>query len=266
MSKPVRCSGLAWLVALVLALPLAAEAAGFVVVARHPHDSRAFTQGLLMADGELYESTGRYGRSSLRRVAMDSGEVLARRDLDEMLFGEGLARVGDRLIQLSWREERALVYRLADLEPLGTIPYRGEGWGLAWDGEHLVFSDGSATLRFLDPGSFAPVRTLAVTDGGKPVERLNELEVIDGTLWANILGSDRIALIDLASGEVRRWLDLRALRGKGFAWRRARDLNGIAHDPASGHVYVTGKLWPVLYELRVDGVADAPGQGGEVAR
>src|SRR5690606_36195897 len=127
-------------------------------------------------------------------------------------------------------------------------------------------SDGSATLRFLDPGSFAPVRTLAVTDGGKPVERLNELEVIDGTLWANILGSDRIALIDLASGEVRRWLDLRALRGKDFAWRRARDLNGIAHDPTSGHVYVTGKLWPALYELRVDGVADAPGQGGEVAR
>ena len=265
-----RCRGL--LVSLLVAValgsaPLAAKPGDFIVVARHPHDPRAFTQGLLMADGVLYESTGRYRQSSLRRVDVASGEVLARRKLPPELFGEGLALMGERLIQLTWREEQALVYRRDDLARLETIPYAGEGWGLASHGDQLVFSDGSATLRFLDPETFTPLRNLTVTDGGRPVERLNELEVIDGMIWANILGSDRIALIDPADGAVRRWLDLRTLRGSGSAWRRARDLNGIAFDPASGHVYVTGKFWPVLYELRVRDVPEArEGRAGAPGR
>ncbi|MCK9469304.1 MAG: glutaminyl-peptide cyclotransferase [Porticoccaceae bacterium] len=250
------------LVTLGLALLVAACSAGtavdhgtpYRVVAEFPHDTSAFTQGLLFHAGDLYESTGLYGRSTLRQVNLDDGRVRRQHNLDRRLFGEGLALVGDRLIQLTWKENIALVYRLADFKPIGQFEYAGEGWGLAYDGRWLVMSDGSDTLRYRDVDNFTVLRELRVTDDGRPVRRLNELTVIGNEIWANILGSDRVARIDPVSGVVLSWLDLSPLRKQGGDWRRAADLNGIAWDPEERRIFATGKLWPVLYELQVDGV------------
>ncbi len=231
--------------------PVVGADPGYEVIGRYPHDTRAFTQGLLFHDGELYESTGLYGHSTVRRVDPVRGDVQARRQLADELFGEGLALVGDTLIQLTWREGVALVYDRQTLEPLARMAYAGEGWGLAYDGRWLVMSDGSAELRFVDPDDLAEHRRLTVTDRGRPVTRLNELEVIEGEIWANILGSDRIARIDPLSGEVNSWLDLRALRKRMGSWWRARDLNGIAYDAQTARIFITGKNWPEVYVLRL---------------
>jgi len=224
----------------------------YQVVAEFPHDSAAFTQGLLFHEGQLYESTGLYGRSTLRQVNLEDGRIVRQKELDRRLFGEGLARVEDRLVQLTWKENVALVYRLADFEPMGRFEYTGQGWGLTYDGHWLVMSDGTETLYFRDADTFDVVRRLRVRDGGRPVRYLNELAIIGSEIWANVLGSDRIARIDPDSGQVLAWLDLAPLRRQGGDWWRAADLNGIAWDPVERRIFVTGKLWPVLYELRVD--------------
>lgn len=224
------------------------------IVARFPHDPDAFTQGLLLADGRLYESTGLYGRSSLREVNPDSGEVIRIRHLPPELFGEGLALVDDRLIQLTWRAGVALIYDRETFELLGTFEYEGEGWGLCYDGSELWMSDGSATLAARDPGTFEVLRQIQVTSRGKPVIRLNELECVGDSVYANVWQSDRIVRVDKSSGKVDAEVDASDLLPpeERASLPAGAVLNGIAHDPQTGLFLVTGKLWPALLSVRFD--------------
>jgi glutamine cyclotransferase len=219
------------------------------VVSAHPHDPAAFTQGLLLHDGVLYESTGLRGRSQVRRVQPASGRVLLARNLDGVLFAEGLALVDQRLFQLTWQAGRGFIYSVPELRLLGEFSYPGEGWGLAYDGTRLFMSDGSDRLRIIDPQGFVERSRLAVHDDGAPVARLNELEFARGRLFANVWGSDRIARIDPRSGRVTGWLDLGGLLGPMAAG--ADVLNGIAYDDATDQLWVTGKLWPRIFVLEV---------------
>jgi glutamine cyclotransferase len=219
------------------------------VVRAYPHDAEAFTQGLLYRDGSLYESTGLKGRSSVRRVAIETGEVVRRFALDRRYFAEGLAAWGPNLVQLTWDTNVGFVYDRASFRLLRTWTYTGEGWGLADDGRQLVMSDGTSTLRFLSPETFGVTRRVSVRDRGAAVDRLNELEVVDGLIYANVWLTSRIAIVRPDDGVVAGWLDLSAL----VPPRASADavLNGIAHDAASGRLFVTGKLWPQVYEIRV---------------
>lgn len=227
------------------------------VLASHPHRADAFTQGLLFHDGFLYESTGQYGASTLRKVAPETGEVLVRRDLPPTLFGEGLALVpgpdGGRLIQLTWRSGLALVWELETLERAGDHEYTGEGWGLTFDGEHLVMSDGSSWLSYRDPETFAEVHRRRVTMAGRPLSRLNELEWVEGAVWANIWGTSSVVRIDPADGEVTAIVDLSTLYELLEPEEAAGVdvLNGIAYrpgeEPGGGLFFVTGKYWPRLF-------------------
>ena len=221
------------------------------VVDTHPHDADAFTQGLVLADGVLYESTGKYGRSSVRQVDLHSGRVLKIRTLPRKLFGEGLALAYGRLYQLTWHAGVAFVRDREDLTQIAKFRYTGEGWGLAWDGQHLVMSDGSDVLRFLDPESFTVTGTVHVHDEGKAVIRLNELEVVDGLVYANVWYTTRIARIDPSDGRVLDWIELAELIPPADDSARPDVANGIAYDTATGHFLVTGKFWPRLYELNV---------------
>jgi glutaminyl-peptide cyclotransferase len=220
------------------------------VVARYPHDQNAFTQGLLFHEGKLYESTGIEGQSSLRRVHIETGRVEQRHNVDDRYFAEGLALVGDELFQLTWQDNTAFVYNLANFRQVASHAYEGEGWGLTYNGESLVMSDGTPTLRFIDPATFAVVRTVTVTDDGRAQRNLNELEYIDGEVWANIWLEDRVARIDPEDGHIVGWIDLSALYP---ASRRPIDavVNGIAWDPESDRIFVTGKLWPVMFEIEL---------------
>lgn len=221
------------------------------IVARYPHDRRGFTQGLLWHGGHLYESTGRYGQSEIRRLDLESGRVLARRRLDDSLFGEGLARVGDRLVQLTWQAGVANVYELESLALIDAWSYDGQGWGLAYDpeGARLIRSDGSARLTFHDPMTFAELGNVEVTLDGRPLANLNELEVVDGAVWANVWQRQELVRIDPENGAVTAIVDARGLLGP--VERRGTDvLNGIAYDPESGLFYLTGKLWPALFAVR----------------
>lgn len=218
------------------------------VVARYPHDPNAFTQGLVFHDGYLYESTGRNGESSLRMVDLTTGRVERLQPLDERYFGEGLSLLGDRLYQLTWQSHTGFVYRLSDFRLIERFGYTGEGWGLTEDGERLILSDGTATLRFLDPESFDVLDSVTVMDGDMPVTDLNELEYIDGEVWANIWYDDRVVRIDPDDGRVLGWIDLSALYP---AEQRPSEavVNGIAYDAQSDRIFVTGKLWPALFEI-----------------
>ena len=219
------------------------------VIARYPHDPSAFTQGLTLHDGRLFESTGQYGRSSVREVNIDSGRVERIVSNPRTYFGEGIAIMGDRVYQLTWLSGTGFVYDLESFEQLGSFEYEGEGWGLTHDGTHLIMSDGSSRLRFLDPADFSVVRTVDVVDGERPVTRLNELEFIRGEIWSNIWYDDRIARISPDSGEVIGWVDLTTLYPRSL--RLADDvLNGIAYDADTGRLLVTGKNWPTLFELQ----------------
>jgi len=250
---PCALRAAASLAALLACAGVAGEPAAPIpwrVVAAYPHDAQAFTQGLLLHAGRLYESTGLEGRSGVRIVEPASGRVLREHRLAPELFGEGLARVGAHLFQLTWKAGRGFVYALEDLRLLGEFRYPGEGWGLAYDGRHLYMSDGSARLRIVEPEGFAVAATLDVHEAGVAVPRLNELEFAAGHLFANVWGSERIARIDPATGRVTGWLDLTGLRGPLGAG--AGVLNGIAHDPDTGHLWVTGKLWPRIFVLEID--------------
>lgn len=225
------------------------------VVATYPHDRTRFTQGLALHEGNLIESTGRYGQSRLCMARFPTMAAMQCRELERRYFGEGVAVTGQRIVQLTWRENTALVYDFK-LDRQQTLRYAGEGWGLAYDGESLAMSDGSDTLRFLDPRTLAERRRVAVTLAGRPQRLLNELEFARGSVWANVWGSDRIAVIEPASGVVKSVLDLSALRAglveAGERLAPEHVLNGIAFDARSGRFLVTGKCWPRLFELEVE--------------
>lgn len=221
------------------------------VVARYPHDPNAFTQGLIFRDGYLYESTGRRGQSSLRKVDVSTGRVEQFRPLAPEYFGEGLTEFDGRLIQITWESGVGFVYDLSDFSVLERFRYEGEGWGLTHDGDQLIMSDGTSTLRFLDPNDFSLVRQVDVTFEGMPVGNLNELEYIDGLVWANIWLEEVVARIDPASGEVRGWIDLSALYPAALRDSDAV-VNGIAYDEANDRIIVTGKLWPAVFEISFD--------------
>ena len=219
------------------------------VLRSFPHDAEAFTQGLLFRDGFLYESTGQKGRSSLRKVEIETGKVVQRLGVGNQYFAEGLAAWGTQLIQLTWETNIGFVYDRATFKPLRTFTYKGEGWGLADDGTRLVMSDGTPNLRFLNPETLAEIGSVRVLDGPTAVSQLNELEVVKGEIFANVWLTDRIAVIAPASGRVVAWLDF-----KGLMPARATPdavLNGIAYDAARDRLFVTGKLWPRMFEIRV---------------
>jgi len=224
---------------------------GYRIVNRYPHDPEAFTQGLMISDSYLYESTGLWGASTVRKVRLQTGEVIASTRLDPGLFGEGLTEWGNTLIQLTWMAGKALIYDKNDLNVLGEFGYEGEGWGITRWGSYLIMSNGSSELRFLDPSTFSVVRRMRVLDGDTPVNRLNELETIENELFANVWGSDWIARISPESGLVVGWVDLTDLRGEMRSKGRVDVLNGIAYDPTESKIYVTGKLWPELFEIEL---------------
>ncbi len=222
------------------------------VVAEFPHDRRAFTQGIVWHDGRLLESTGLYGASTLRVVELETGRVTESVALDHREFGEGLTVHGDRVIQLTWRNRRALVYSADGLRRMTHFTYDGEGWGLTGDGTHLYMSDGSATLRVLDPADFSVVRRIEVTAEGAPMPMLNAMQWVEGRIYANVWQTTRIAVIDPATGAVESFLDLAPLFERLDSSPDLTDEspNGIAYDPVNKRLFVTGKRWPRLFEVR----------------
>jgi glutaminyl-peptide cyclotransferase len=223
---------------------------GYTIVRSFPHDRDAFTQGLQYVDGVLYEGTGLNGRSSIRRVRLDTGEVLQKRDIPEQYFGEGITIWKSELIQLTWQSGVGFVYDRKTFDPKRTFRYTGEGWGLTHDGAELIMSDGTDTLRFLEPTTQAERRRVKVTAAGSPVRELNELEFVKGEIFANVWNQDVVARIDPKSGRVVGWIDLRGLLSPRE--RLATDvLNGIAYDAAGNRLFVTGKLWPRLFEIQL---------------
>jgi glutaminyl-peptide cyclotransferase len=230
-------------------------------VRSHPHDPTAFTQGLLWHDGKLYESTGRYGESTIRTVRLETGEVLQRVALPPQYFAEGIALLGGRIYQLTWKEGTAILWDPATLREAGRVQYAGEAWGVTTDGESLIVSDGSSYLTWVDPATFGVRRTVRVTDGGRPVDQLNELEWVRGEVWANVWHSNHIVRIDPGTGGVVGRLDLGPLVPP--VTDNEAVLNGIAYDEAGDRLFVTGKLWPRLFEISVPTLGI--GSGGRAA-
>jgi glutaminyl-peptide cyclotransferase len=231
------------------------------VVGRNPHDRGAFTQGLLHAGGLLYEGTGEYGASRIRLVEPESGDVLAEQSLPESMFGEGVAGHDGRLFQLTWREEEVLVRDRCTLREVERLTYDGEGWGLTGDGRLLWRSDGSSTLSAHDPDTFAEMRTVDVRDRGVPLDLLNELELVDGRILANVWKTPWIAQIDPTTGEVTGWIDASPLVDEVGSSDPEDVLNGIAVDGESGLLWLTGKRWPTMFEVRVVPGAELPVPG-----
>jgi len=232
-------------------------------LAAYPHDSNAYTQGLIFHDGFLYESTGQYGKSSLRKVEIQTGNVLQKTSLKPDFFGEGLEQVGDSLYQLTWQEGLCFVYDRETLQFQKSFRYPGEGWGLAYDGTHLILSDGTPTLRFYDPADFKLQKKVEVVEVDsqnreKKIRNINELEMVEGELWANVWKSDQIARIDPKTGRVIGWVNCSAFVPKEYREEHNNPriaehvLNGIAYDKETRTLYITGKNWPVLYAIQVD--------------
>ena len=232
-------------------LPAQAPVDTYRIVHTYPHDAQAYTQGLVYVDGHLYESTGLNGRSSLRMDYLETGRVLQIVHLPAKYFGEGLASWGSTLVQLTWQAHIGFVYDRFSFRQQRTFHYDGEGWGLTDDARDLILSDGTSTLRFLDPRTFREVRHIVVEDQGTPVDQLNELEDVRGEIYANVWHTDRIARISPATGRVLGWIDLSGLLKPGDVTNPEAVLNGIAYDPAHDRLFVTGKLWPKLFEIKV---------------
>ena len=224
----------------------------YKVVNTWPHDRAAFTQGLVYVNGLLFESTGLYGRSSLRRVELKTGRVLQQVTVPPDYFAEGLAVLHGKLYQLSWQNQKGFVYDLETFQLEREFSYPGEGWGLATDGQALVLSDGSDQIRFLDPATFAVTRSIHVSDHGRPVIRLNELEYVKGEIFANVWQTDFIARINPTNGAVVGWIDLGELLSPADRDATTDVLNGIAWDAAGDRLFVTGKFWPKLFEVRLE--------------
>lgn len=224
---------------------------GYRVVERYPHDPEAFTQGLIYHGGYLYEGTGLNGESTLRQVELETGRVLQQVALDPQYFGEGITIFGDSLLQLTFMSGIGFIYDAEGFERRGEFSYPGEGWGLTHDSSRLIMSDGTAELRLLDPPTFNELERIEVTEAGAPVDRLNELEFIEGELYANVWQTDRIARISLQTGQVVGWIDLTGLLGSDRFAPGVDVLNGIAYDAEGGRLFVTGKRWPWLYEIEL---------------
>lgn len=222
----------------------------YEVIASYPHDPEAYTQGLQYVDGVLYEGTGLYGRSSLRRVELETGAIEQQINLDEQYFGEGIYVLEDRIYQLTWQSNVAFLYERENFELLDQFSYPTEGWGLTYDGEDLLMSDGSSTIFRRDPETFEEVGRFTVRDGDDPVNLLNELEYIDGSLWANIWLTDEVVIIDPSSGQIVGRIDFSGLLPSEAAVN-AEVLNGIAYDEENNRIFVTGKLWPTLFEIKL---------------
>lgn len=220
------------------------------IVQSYPHDIKAFTQGLDYQDGWIYEGTGLNGKSSIRKVNLETGEVVQQHNLASSFFGEGITIHNDRLIQLTWRSNRGFVYDLESFEEIGDFSYLGEGWGLAHDGSRFIMSDGTSRLRFLDLRSFEEKDSLHVRYGREAIRQLNELEYIDGLIYANIWHEDRIAMICPQSGYVTGWINCNNLLSRTER-AKADVLNGIAWDEEGERLFVTGKYWPSLFEIRL---------------
>lgn len=241
---------LALIGALLLGSPVAAETR-WKLVTSYPHDPGAFTEGLFFHDGALYESTGLEGQSEIRKVRLKDGAVLERRVVHPPYFGEGIVNWKDRLISLTWRHEQGFIWNLTDFSPVSRFRYPGEGWGLTQDGRNIIMSDGTAELRFLDPETLDEQRRITVRWQGQPIERLNELEYVKGEIWANIWLESRIARIDPVSGAVIDWVDISPLVKAGGGSGPDAVANGIAYDAERDRLFVTGKNWTKLFEIRV---------------
>ncbi len=246
-----------------------ATTSGYEVVKSYPHDGKAFTQGLVINGGFLYESTGEYKESTLRKVDLATGKVLQKHDVPAEYFAEGMTILGDKIYQITWRERTAFVYNLADFKLERELSYSGEGWGLTNDGTNLIMSDGTHVLRFVDPATFKTVKTLPVMrEDGKPLMQINELEWVKGEIWANIWHSEdpqvlgktnHIARIDPATGKVLGWIDLSGISpddqpkspGDRYDDKTENVLNGIAYDAQNDRIFVTGKNWKKLYEIKI---------------
>jgi glutaminyl-peptide cyclotransferase len=223
---------------------------GYAVVNTYPHDPQAFTQGLIYRDGFLFESSGLYGSSSLRRVRLETGEVVAEHRVPEQYFAEGLADWGGRLIQLTWQSGRGFVYDIETFDLLHTFEYPGDGWGLTHDGARLILSDGTSSLRLLDPATYEETGRLQVLDGGAPVSGLNELEFVKGDIYANVWPTEEIVIIE-PSGKVKGRVSLKGLLGAAEGAAPGNLPNGIAYDSGGDRLFVTGKLWPKLFEIEL---------------
>jgi glutaminyl-peptide cyclotransferase len=224
---------------------------GYEIVNIWPHDSNAFTQGLILTDGKLLESTGQEGFSSLRRVELQSGKVLQKVDVPMPYFAEGIATLNGKIYQLTWQHNLGFIYDAQTFEHVGQFNYQGEGWGLTTDGHSLILSDGSSRIRFINPNNFGVTRTIQVLDATTPVQELNELEYVKGEIYANVWHDNRIATIDPQSGRVTSWINLAGLLPEGEVTDPEAVLNGIAYDQANDKLFVTGKLWPHLFEIKV---------------
>jgi glutaminyl-peptide cyclotransferase len=222
----------------------------YQVVTSYPHDRAAFTQGLVYLDGFLYEGTGLKGQSTIRKIKLETGEILQQRRIDDQYFGEGIAVWQNTLIQLTWQSEIGFVYDLATFEPSRRFTYKGEGWGLTHDGTWLIMSDGTPALRFFDPATLEETGRVTVRDGKLPVDDLNELEFVKGEILANVWNTTRIARISPKSGQVTAWIDFSSLLSARDA-AGAEVMNGIAYDATRDRLFVTGKLWPRLFEVRI---------------
>jgi len=224
---------------------------GYQVVRVYPHDPSSFTQGLEYRDGVLYEGTGNHGQSKVRKVTLDNGQVLLERDIDAVHFGEGVTVLRNKLFQITWQTQTGFIYDRATFKPLGTFRYKGEGWGLTNDGQRLYMSDGTADIRVWEGEDLREVRRIRVRDGGREVRNINELEWVKGEIYANIWMTDRIARISPVDGRVLGWIDLSGLLTERERQNGADVLNGIAYDAARDRLFVTGKWWPKLFEIKL---------------
>ncbi|MCB0082536.1 MAG: glutaminyl-peptide cyclotransferase [Caldilineaceae bacterium] len=222
----------------------------YEIISTYPHDPTAFTQGLIWLDNIFYEGTGLRGRSSLRQVDRDTGDVRKQIDLPAQYFGEGITILGDKLYQLTWQSHTGFIYNKDTFTKLADFPYATEGWGITHNGQQLIMSDGSSTLYIWDPDTLAELGQIQVTDQGQPVMRLNELEYIHGQIYANVWQTNYIAVIDPTSGNVTAWLDLTGILAPADRTGQEDVLNGIAYNAENDTLYITGKLWPKLFEIR----------------
>ncbi len=221
------------------------------VVQVFPHDPRAYTQGLAYRDGFLYEGTGLNGRSSIRKVRLETGEIVRKVDLAPEFFGEGITLFNNEIVQLTWKSQTGFIYRASDFSLLRRFSYSGEGWGLATNGSEIFMSDGTSEIRVLDGSTLREKRRLKVRDGSTAVTELNELEFVEGEVFANVWHTDRIAQISSQNGKVLGWVDLKGLLSPIYRREPEAVLNGMAYDPIKKRLFVTGKLWPSIFEIRL---------------